>query len=107
MNPWKVLITAEPIKTVGEQAQKLLREAGCEIIFSPQFGPLKEKALISALDGMDAVIASHDNIMAKQPLLVAPFILSHSVTTLHKPLSFGESLSRQIGRFGVRSNKTQ
>ena len=60
MNPWKVLITAEPIKTVGEQAQKLLREAGCEIIFSPQFGPLKEKALISALDGMDAVIASHD-----------------------------------------------
>src|SRR4051812_19870876 len=60
MNPWKVLVTAEPINTVGEQAQQLLSNAGCEIIFPAQFGPLKAEALISALDGMDAVIASHD-----------------------------------------------
>jgi phosphoglycerate dehydrogenase-like enzyme len=57
---WKVLVTAEPIKTVGEQARQLLLKAGCEIVFAPQFGPLKEEALISALDGMSAVIASHD-----------------------------------------------
>lgn len=60
MKPWKILVTAEPIKTVGEQARQLLRDAGCELIFPPQFGPLKEQALLTALDGMDAVIASHD-----------------------------------------------
>jgi phosphoglycerate dehydrogenase-like enzyme len=58
--PWKILVTAEPINTVGEPAQHLLRNAGCEIIFPAQFGPLKEESLISALDDMDAVIASHD-----------------------------------------------
>jgi phosphoglycerate dehydrogenase-like enzyme len=60
MNAWKILITAEPINTVGAAAQQLLREAGCELIFPPQFGPLKEETLISTLDGMDAVVASHD-----------------------------------------------
>src|SRR6185312_11187928 len=33
-------------------------------IFPAQFGPLKEEALISVLDGMDAVIASHDTYNA-------------------------------------------
>jgi phosphoglycerate dehydrogenase-like enzyme len=62
--PWKILITARGVKPAGEQAQQLLRDAGCEIIFPPKFGPLKGDELTAALDGMDAVLASLDSYTA-------------------------------------------
>jgi phosphoglycerate dehydrogenase-like enzyme len=61
---WKVLITARGVKPAGEQAQELLRKAGCEIIFPPKFGPLKDDELTNALTGMDAVLASLDGYSA-------------------------------------------
>ena len=60
MTPWKVLITARGAKRAGEQAQQLLRDAGCEIAFPSRFGPLKGDDLTAALSGMDAVLASLD-----------------------------------------------
>ena len=61
MNPaWKVLITARGAQAAGEQAQRLLRDAGCEIVFPPKFGPLMADELVEALSGTDAVLASLD-----------------------------------------------
>jgi D-3-phosphoglycerate dehydrogenase / 2-oxoglutarate reductase len=60
MKPWKALITARGATIAGEQAQQLLRSAGCEIIFPPKFGPLKGDELNTALAGIDAVLASLD-----------------------------------------------
>ncbi len=57
---WKVLITARGAQAAGEQAQRLLRDAGCEIIFPPKFGPLMGDDLTATLGGMDAVLASLD-----------------------------------------------
>jgi len=57
---WKVLITARGAQAAGEQAQRLLRDAGCKIIFPPKFGPLKGEELTAALGGTDAVLASLD-----------------------------------------------
>lgn len=62
--PWKVLITAGGIKSAGTRAQELLRSAGCEVIFSPRPGPLKDGDLTAALAGMDAVLASVDGYSA-------------------------------------------
>lgn len=62
---WKVLITAPGVKPAGEQAQELLRKAGCEIIFPPKFGPLKADELTHALADMDAVLASLDGYSAE------------------------------------------
>lgn len=61
---WKVVITARGVKPAGEQAQELLRNAGCEIIFPPKFGPLKGDELLGAISGMDAVLASLDGYSA-------------------------------------------
>src|SRR5437588_239253 len=60
MMPWKVLITARGVHAAGEQARQLLRNAGGEIIFPSQFGPLMGDELTQTLAGMDAVIASLD-----------------------------------------------
>ena len=68
--PWKVLITARGAQAAGEQAQQLLRESGCEIIFPPNFGPLMGDELTTALSGMDAVLASLDGYSA--PVLSSP-----------------------------------
>jgi phosphoglycerate dehydrogenase-like enzyme len=57
---WKILITARGAKRAGEQAQQLLRDAGCEIVFPSKFGPLEGDDLAAALSGMDAVLASLD-----------------------------------------------
>jgi phosphoglycerate dehydrogenase-like enzyme len=62
---WKVLITARGATIAGEQAQQLLRSAGCEIIFPPKFGPLKGDELTAALAGRDAVLASLDGYSAQ------------------------------------------
>ena len=67
---WKVLITARGFKPTGERAQEVMRNAGCEIIFPPKFGPLKAEELTNALAGMDAVLASLDEYSA--PVLAAP-----------------------------------
>ena len=60
-SPWKVLITARGAQAAGEQAQQLLRNAGCEIVFPSKFGPLMADELIVALPGIDAVLASLDH----------------------------------------------
>jgi phosphoglycerate dehydrogenase-like enzyme len=65
MTPWKVLITARGATAAGEQAQQLLRHAGCEIIFPPKFGPLQGDELLAALTGHDAVLASLDAYSAQ------------------------------------------
>jgi len=63
--PWKVLITARGVQQAGQQAQELLRNAGCELVFPPRFGPLKADDLIPALKSMDAVLASLDEYSPK------------------------------------------
>lgn len=62
--PWKVLITARGAQAAGEQAQQLLQDAGCEIIFPPKLGPLLGDELTAALSGVDAVLASLDGYSA-------------------------------------------
>ena len=62
---WKVLMTAGTATVVGEQALQVLRNAGCELIFPPRFGPLKDDELLAALNGRDAVFASHDTYSAQ------------------------------------------
>lgn len=61
---WKVLITARGVQAAGQQAQRCLRDAGCEIVFPPKFGPLQADELTRALAGMDAVLASLDQYSA-------------------------------------------
>jgi phosphoglycerate dehydrogenase-like enzyme len=62
---WKVLITASPIHEVGQEAMQLLEAGGCEVIAASPMGPLKEEALIEAVAGVDAVVASIDQYSAK------------------------------------------
>src|SRR5215469_1750230 len=62
---WKILITARAVQPAGQQAQSLMRSAGCELIFPPKFGPLKAPDLVRALNGMDAVLASLDEYSAQ------------------------------------------
>src|SRR5262249_26794286 len=59
---WKVLITARTLNVdaVGREALTLLREAGCELIQPPKFGPLPVAELQPLLRGVDAVFASMD-----------------------------------------------
>jgi len=63
---WKVLITARTlnVEAVGARALALLREAGCEIIHPPKFGPLTADELLPLLNGIDAVFASMDKFTA-------------------------------------------
>ena len=57
---WQVLITASGVSRAGQQAQTLLRDSGCQIIFPEKFGPLAASELLPLLTGSDAVIASLD-----------------------------------------------
>jgi phosphoglycerate dehydrogenase-like enzyme len=59
---WKVLITARTLNVdaVGGRALTLLREAGCELIHPPKYGPLRTDELLPLLPRMDAVFASMD-----------------------------------------------
>lgn len=68
---WKVLITARGVQSAGQQAQELLRKAGCELVFPPKPGPLKAEALIPVLSGADAVLASLDEYSASVLALAA------------------------------------
>lgn len=62
---WRVLITANAFLKSGEEAQRPLQEAGFEIIIPPKAGPLKEKELLTILEGIDIVIASSDAYTSK------------------------------------------
>jgi phosphoglycerate dehydrogenase-like enzyme len=61
---WKILITASGVGHAGEQAQALLRQAGCQLVFPPKLGPLRAAELFPLLKGIDAVIASLDEFSA-------------------------------------------
>jgi phosphoglycerate dehydrogenase-like enzyme len=62
---WKVLITARTLTEVGQGALKLLRDAGCQIITAPRFGPLPAQELQPLLEGIDASFASMDKFTAE------------------------------------------
>lgn len=62
---WKVLITARTLAEVGQDAVRVLREAGCELIYPPKMGPLSAEELTAALPGNDAVFASMDKFTAQ------------------------------------------
>ena len=55
---WKVLITARTLDIAGADALKILRDAGCQIITPPKYGPLTEAELLPQLEGINAVLAS-------------------------------------------------
>jgi D-3-phosphoglycerate dehydrogenase len=57
---WKVLITARTLNEVGTSAVQMLKDAGCELVTPPRFGPLPAEELQPLLKGMDAVFASMD-----------------------------------------------
>lgn len=63
---WKVLLTARTlnVEAVGRRALALLREADCELIQPPKFGPLTAEELLPLLAGVDAVFASMDKFTA-------------------------------------------
>src|SRR5947209_9140610 len=61
---WKVLITARTLNEVGGSAMKLLRDAGCELVIPPKFGPHPADVLQPLLEGNDAVLASMDKFTA-------------------------------------------
>ena len=62
---WKVLITARTLTEVGQGALQLLRDAGCQIVPAPRFGPLPAHELLPLLEGIDTVFASMDQFTAE------------------------------------------
>lgn len=58
---WKVLITARTINDVGQEAQQILKQGGCELVIPPKLGPLKADELRPAIAGMDAALVSPDD----------------------------------------------
>ena len=61
---WKILITARTLNEVGREAIDLLKQAGCDLVLPPKFGPLPAEELAARLPGMDAVFASMDKFTA-------------------------------------------
>jgi len=61
---WKVLITARTLDEVGQQAVALLKNAGCELVIPPKYGPHPADTLSKLLPGNDAVFASMDKFTA-------------------------------------------
>ena len=63
---WKVLITARTlnVESVGARALALLREAGCELVHPPKYGPLTTAELLPLIEGVDTVFASMDKFTA-------------------------------------------
>jgi D-3-phosphoglycerate dehydrogenase / 2-oxoglutarate reductase len=59
---WRILITARTLDVVGKQAVALLRDAGCDLAIKP--GPHRSDALVSLLEGQDAVFATTDSYTA-------------------------------------------
>lgn len=61
---WKVLVTARTFKDVGGLAMEALKNAGCEVVIPPRFGPFPEPELLPMLEGVDAVLCSPDQYSA-------------------------------------------
>ncbi len=57
---WRVLVTARAFWVSGQAEDARLKAAGCEVVRSPEAGPLPESKLIPLLSDCDAVIASND-----------------------------------------------
>ena len=57
---WKVLVTARAFWVSGQEAEAALESAGCEVVRSPQAGPIPEDLLIAQLQGCEGVIGSSD-----------------------------------------------
>jgi glyoxylate reductase len=62
---WKVLITARTLDEVGQHAVALLKNAGCELVIPPKYGPHPADTLLKLLPGNDAVFASMDKFTAE------------------------------------------
>jgi phosphoglycerate dehydrogenase-like enzyme len=62
---WKVLITARTLDEVGQQAVATLKNAGCELVIPPKYGPHPADMLLKLLPGNDAVFASMDKFTAE------------------------------------------
>ena len=62
---WKVLITARTLDEVGQQAVALLKNAGCELVIPPKYGPHPADTLLKLLPDNDAVFASMDKFTAE------------------------------------------
>ena len=67
---WKVLITARAAEEVGQPAYQLLRDAGCEVILAPKFGPLSADDVQAYMAGCDATLCSADKY--------TPAVLEHA-----------------------------
>ncbi len=61
---WKILVTASAVAKTGQHALELLRDAECEVLLPPKFGPLNADEILKLLSGMDAVLASLDRYSA-------------------------------------------
>ncbi|MEP6757241.1 MAG: phosphoglycerate dehydrogenase [Chthonomonadales bacterium] len=61
----RTLVTARAFWVSGEEAAKTLKDAGWEVVHSPNAGPLTEEELIPLLQDCDAVVASSDIYNAK------------------------------------------
>lgn len=61
---WKVLITARAFDEVGQPAAKLLRQAGCDLVIPPKYGPLPADVLEPLLEGNQAALVSMDKFTA-------------------------------------------
>jgi phosphoglycerate dehydrogenase-like enzyme len=57
---WNVLITARTLEVVGESAVAALKRVRANLVYPATPGPLSAEALLDALPGMDAVLASMD-----------------------------------------------
>jgi phosphoglycerate dehydrogenase-like enzyme len=58
---WKILVTARPFETAGDNGKRMLEAAGCEIVATTRDTPLTRDSLSAELTGVDAVIAGSDD----------------------------------------------
>ena len=58
---WKILVTARPFETAGDNGKRMLETADCEIAKTTRGIPLTRDSLRAELPGVDAVIAGSDD----------------------------------------------
>jgi phosphoglycerate dehydrogenase-like enzyme len=57
---WKVVVTARAFWVSGQSGKQLLEDAGCEVVPTSVWGPLKQSLLAQDCSDADAVIAATD-----------------------------------------------
>ncbi len=57
----RILVTSRILRRAGPEPEKILTEAGCEVVWADDRGSLAEEALIEVLPGISAVIAGMDH----------------------------------------------